>query len=76
VLIQNYASAKAVCGRAGLFPSHYQSDEVDRTGKLTRFRNAKLRSPLPFLRFCLSFAFAFPSLLPFLARFIPDFSFP
>ena len=42
--IENYASARAVCGRAGLFPSRYQSDEVDRTGKLTRFRNAKLRA--------------------------------
>jgi len=40
--LKNYASARAVCGRAGLFPSRYQSDEVDRTGKLTRFRNAKL----------------------------------
>jgi hypothetical protein len=42
--IENYASAKAVCGRAGLFPSRYQSDEVDRGGKLTRFRNARLRA--------------------------------
>lgn len=42
--IENYASAKAVGGRAGLFPSRYQSDEVDRSGKLTRFRNAKLRA--------------------------------
>ena len=42
--IENYASSKAVCGRAGLFPSRYQSDEVDRGGKLTRFRNARLRA--------------------------------
>ena len=42
--IENYASAKAICGRAGLFPSRYQSDEVDRSGKLTRFRNARLRA--------------------------------
>ena len=42
--IENYASARAVCGRAGLFPSRYQSDEVDRGCKLTRFRNAKLRA--------------------------------
>jgi|GEM_PF-6891052 len=42
--IANYASSKAVCGRAGLFPSRYQSDEVDRGGKLTRFRNARLRA--------------------------------
>jgi transposase len=42
--ITNYASSKAVCGRAGLFPSRYQSDEVDRGGNLTRFRNARLRA--------------------------------
>ena len=42
--IENYASAKAINGRAGLFPSRYQSDEVDRGGNLTRFRNAKLRA--------------------------------
>lgn len=42
--IEHYASPKAINGRAGLFPSRYQSDEVDRGGNLTRFRNAKLRS--------------------------------
>ena len=42
--IENYATAKSICGRAGLFPSRYQSDEVDRGGKLTRFRNARLRA--------------------------------
>ena len=42
--ISHYASAKAICGRAGLFPSRYQSDQVDRSGNLTRFRNARLRS--------------------------------
>lgn len=42
--IENYASATSISGRAGLFPSRYQSDEVDRSGKLTRFRNAKLRA--------------------------------
>lgn len=42
--IEHYASAKAINGRAGLFPSRYQSDEVDRGGNLTRFRNAKLRA--------------------------------
>jgi hypothetical protein len=41
--IENYASAKAVSGRSGLFPSRYQSDGVDRGGNLTRFRNARLR---------------------------------
>jgi len=42
--IENYASSKAICGRAGLFPSRYQSDKVDRGGNLTRFRNARLRA--------------------------------
>jgi len=42
--IEHYASAKAITGRAGLFPSRYQSDGVDRGGKLSRFRNAKLRA--------------------------------
>lgn len=42
--IENYASAKAISGRAGLFPSRYQSDEVDRGGNLSRFRNGRLRN--------------------------------
>jgi len=42
--IENYASAKAISGRAGLFPSRYQSDGVDRGGKLSRFRNGRLRA--------------------------------
>jgi len=42
--IENYASSKAISGRAGLFPSRYQSDQVDRGGNLTRFRNARLRA--------------------------------
>lgn len=42
--IEHYASSRAICGRAGLFPSRYQSDQVDRGGKLTRFRNARLRA--------------------------------
>ena len=41
--IEHYASAKAITGRAGLFPSRYQSDGVDRGGKLSRFRNGKMR---------------------------------
>lgn len=41
--IEHYASAKAITGRAGLFPSRYQSDGVDRGGKLSRFRNARMR---------------------------------
>jgi transposase len=43
--IEHYASAKAITGRAGLFPSRYQSDEVDRRdGPLAHFRNARLRA--------------------------------
>ena len=42
--IEHYASATAIKGRAGLFPSRYQSDKVDRGGNLSRFRNAKLRA--------------------------------
>jgi transposase len=42
--IEHYASHKAITGRAGLFPSRYQSDKVDRGGNLSRFRNAKMRS--------------------------------
>lgn len=42
--IEHYAHAKAITGRAGLFPSRYQSDEVDKAGPLARFRNARLRA--------------------------------
>jgi transposase len=43
--IEHYAHAKAITGRAGLFPSRYQSDEVDRTdGPLAHHRNARLRA--------------------------------
>jgi len=43
--IEHYAHAKAITGRAGLFPSRYQSDEVDRAdGPLARHRNARLRA--------------------------------
>ena len=43
--IEHYAHAKALTGRAGLFPSRYQSDEVDRAdGPLARHRNARLRA--------------------------------
>ncbi len=43
--IEHYAHARAVTGRAGLFPSRYQSDAVDRAdGPLARFRNARLRA--------------------------------
>jgi transposase len=42
--IEHYASARAMNGRAGLYPSRYQSDEVDRAdGSLVRQCNRKLR---------------------------------
>lgn len=42
--IEHYASARAINGRAGLFPSRYQSDEVDRSdGSLVRQCNRQLR---------------------------------
>jgi transposase len=42
--IENYAHARAISGRAGLFPSRYQSDEVDKAGGLSRFRNVRLKA--------------------------------
>jgi transposase len=45
--IAHYASAKAITGRAGLFPSRYQSDQVDRAdGPLVRSANRTLRAAL------------------------------
>jgi len=42
--IEHYASAQAINGRAGLYPSRYQSDEVDHAdGSLVRQCNRKLR---------------------------------
>ncbi len=42
--IEHYASASAINGRAGLYPSRYQSDEVDRAGgALVRQCNRQLR---------------------------------
>jgi transposase len=42
--IEHYASARAINGRAGLYPSRYQSDEVDHAdGTLVRQCNRKLR---------------------------------
>jgi len=42
--IRHYASARAINGRAGLYPSRYQSDEVDHAdGSLARQANRKLR---------------------------------
>jgi hypothetical protein len=42
--IANYASDQAITGRAGIYPSRYQSDKVDRcNGPLVRRANRKLR---------------------------------
>ena len=42
--IKHYASGRAINGRAGLYPSRYQSDEVDHAdGSLVRQANRKLR---------------------------------
>jgi len=42
--IELYASCKSISGRAGLFPSRYQSDKTDRAGNLSRFRNGRMRA--------------------------------
>ncbi len=43
--IEHYATARVINGRAGLHPSRYQSDEVDRPdGGLVRQCNRRLRS--------------------------------
>jgi transposase len=45
--IAHYANARAITGRAGLFPSRYQSDRVDRSdGPLVRGGNRALRQSI------------------------------
>lgn len=45
--IENYANPKAITGRAGLSPSRYQSDRVDRAkGPLVRRANRALRAAI------------------------------
>jgi transposase len=45
--IEHYANAKAITGRAGLRPSRYQSDQVDKAnGPLVRNCNRKLRAAI------------------------------
>ena len=45
--IRYYTKPRAITGRAGLFPSRYQSDEVDRPdGKLVRCANRRLRNAI------------------------------
>jgi transposase len=45
--IEFYANAQAITGRAGLFPSRYQSDDVDlANGPLVRCANRRLRAAI------------------------------
>ena len=44
--IAHYANPNALTGRAGLFPSRYQSDTVDVTGRMVRCANRRLRAAL------------------------------
>jgi transposase len=44
--IENYANARAITGRSGLYPSRYQSDEVDKAGGLVRCCNRRLRAAI------------------------------
>lgn len=45
--IERYAKARAITGRAGLFPARYQSDQVDRRdGALVRHANRDLRNAI------------------------------
>jgi transposase len=45
--LTHYANANAITGRAGLMPSRYQSDQVDRpNGPLRRCANRRLRATL------------------------------
>jgi transposase len=47
--IENYANARAITGRAGLFPSRSQSDKVDIAGPLVRCANRRLRATMLFI---------------------------
>jgi len=44
--IAHYANPNALTGRAGLFPSRYQSDRVDVKGRMVRCANRRLRAAL------------------------------
>lgn len=44
--IAHYANPNALTGRAGLFPSRYQSDGVDVSGRMVRCANRRLRAAL------------------------------
>jgi transposase len=44
--ICNYANARCITGRAGLYPARYQSDQVDLSGPLIKCANRRLRFAL------------------------------
>lgn len=44
--ISHYANANAITGRSGLFPSRYQSDQVDIAGPIVQAANRRLRATL------------------------------
>jgi len=45
--IKNYANSRCITGRAGLYPSRYQSDQVDKAdGPLVKCANRKLRAAI------------------------------
>lgn len=44
--MHHYAGARAITGRAGLFPARYQSDQVDLHGSLIRCANRSLRAAM------------------------------
>lgn len=51
----NYATARVITGRAGLYPRRYQSDQVDRaSGRLARRGNRRLRQALLLAADCLA----------------------
>jgi transposase len=44
--ITSYANANQITGRAGLYPSRYQSDQTDQNGPLVRQANRRIRHAL------------------------------
>jgi hypothetical protein len=44
--IRNYAGPRSITGRAGLYPSRYQSDQVDLDGRMVKCANRRLRFTL------------------------------
>jgi transposase len=44
--IEYYRNARAITGRSGLYPSRYQSDAVDKNGRLVRCCNRRLRAAI------------------------------